>query len=84
MNNNTEKTNTPNALYTVKEVAQILHTNVSYVYDLIKSGHLPALKLGSYKVRNRTLETFLNEYEGKDLTDPYNVKTIYQDESDSE
>ena len=34
-------------IYTVKEVSEIIHTNPTYVYTLIKSGLLPALKLGS-------------------------------------
>ena len=58
-------------LYTsVKEVSQLIHTNQAYVYSLIKAGLLPALKLGSYKIRKETLERFLAEYEGKDLTNP--------------
>lgn len=63
-------------LYTVKEVSQILHTNPSYVYQLINSGLLPVLKLGSYKVRHETLIKFLSEYEGYDLTNPKNVEKI--------
>lgn len=63
-------------LYTVSEVARLLHTNKSYVYDLIKANKLPALKLGSKKVRAEALDTFLREYEGMDLTNPYEVKTM--------
>ena len=58
-------------VYTVKEVSQIIHTNQSYVYTLIKTGLLPALKLGSYKIRGESLSKFLAEYEGQDLTNPY-------------
>lgn len=58
-------------LYTVKEVSQLIHTNQAYVYSLIKARLLPTLKLGSYKIRKETLERFLAEYEGKDLTNPY-------------
>ena len=61
-------------LYTVKEVSEILHTNPTYVYDLIKAGLLPALKLGSLKIRHETLMKFIAENENMDLTDPYNVK----------
>jgi excisionase family DNA binding protein len=60
-------------LYTVKEVSIIIHTNKAYVYELIKAGLLPALKLGSFKVRKVALEKFLQENEGYDLTDPMNV-----------
>ncbi|MGN0605064.1 MAG: helix-turn-helix domain-containing protein [Oscillospiraceae bacterium] len=63
-------------LYTVSEVAKLLHTNKSYVYELINANKLPALKLGSKKVRAEALDTFLREYEGMDLTNPYEVKTM--------
>lgn len=60
-------------LYTVAEVAKLIKTNTKYVYELIKKGFLPALKLGSYKVRRDALLEFLKKYEGKDLTDLNNV-----------
>ena len=63
-------------LYTVKEVSELLHTNPTYVYNLIKAGLLPVLKLGSYKVRRESLNKFLADYEGKDLTDPNNIVII--------
>lgn len=63
-------------LYTVSEVAKLLHTNKSYVYELINANKLPALKLGSKKVRAEALDTFLRKYEGMDLTNPYDVKSI--------
>lgn len=61
-------------LYTVKEVAKIIKTNPNYVYELIKAGYLPALKLGSCKVRRTSLINFLEKYDGKDLTDLNNIK----------
>lgn len=63
-------------LYTVKEVSTIMHTNTGYVYQLISSGLLPALKLGSLKIRHATLMKFLNEYDGYDLTDPSNIEKL--------
>lgn len=57
-------------VFTVKEVSEIIHTNQTYVYSLIKTGLLPALKLGSYKIRKETLLDFLEKYEGENLTDP--------------
>ena len=66
-------------LYTVKEVSELLHTNQAYVYSLIKAGLLPVLKLGSYKVRKNTLDDFLQKFEGLDLTDPKNPKSIVTD-----
>ena len=66
-------------LYTVKEVSELLHTNPAYVYSLIKAGLLPVLKLGSYKVRKESLNRFLEEFEGKDLTNPNDVVIIETD-----
>lgn len=60
-------------LYTVNEVSKLIKTNPAYVYDLIRKGLLPALKLGSYKVRKAALLDFLEKYEGKDLTDLNNI-----------
>lgn len=56
-------------LYTVKEVSEIIHTNTNYVYNLIRKGFLPAMKLGNYKIRAEALDEFLKESEGKNLTD---------------
>lgn len=63
-------------LYTVKEVSVIMHTNAAFVYSLIKAGHLPALRLGSYKIRHETLIKFLAEHEGEDLRDPEHIRPI--------
>ena len=46
-------------ILTVKEVAEILHTNKGYVYELINKGLLPALKRGSLKIRKEALLQFL-------------------------
>ena len=54
-------------LYTVKEVAELFHTNPTYIYALIKTGLLPALKLGSYKVRKDAVDNFLKQYEGSSM-----------------
>lgn len=67
-------------LYTVKEVSKIIHSNTNYVYKLIRQGFLPAMKLGSVKVREEALERFLSEVEGKDLTDLSAVKDLSIDE----
>lgn len=63
-------------LYTVKEVSEILKCNVDYVHKLRKSGILPFLKIGSYKCRRQALEEFLWANEGKDITNPYEVKEL--------
>ena len=55
------------------EVSKILKVNVHKVYDLIHAGLLPALKLGSLKIRKESLNDFLKKYEGMDLSDLDNV-----------
>ena len=65
-----------NMLYTVHEVAKIMKTNPGYVYRLIRAGLIPVLKLGSLKVRKESLYEFLVKYEGKDLTNPEEVKEL--------
>ena len=65
-----------NVLYTIPEVAELLKTNENYVYKLIRAGLLPCLKLGRFKVRKQAIDDFLKLSEGKDLTDPENVKEI--------
>lgn len=66
-------------LYNIKETASVLGVNVHLVYSLVKKGFLPALKLGSLKVRKSAIEDFIAKYEGMDLSDLDNVvelKTI--------
>lgn len=64
-------------LLTVTEVSKVIKTNTNYVYNLIKAGHLPVVKLGSYKIRRSSLMDFIEKNEGNDLTDPFNVKKIW-------
>lgn len=73
-----------NVLYTVSEVAKLLKTNVNYIYDLIKKGYLPALKLGSYKIRKVSVEKFLEKYEGHDLTNLDFIKKLDVEEITNE
>lgn len=63
-------------LLTVREVSSILKVNVHKVYALINAGLLPALKLGSLKVRKQSLGEFLVKYEGKDLDDLDNIREL--------
>lgn len=63
-------------IFTVAEVAAILKTNVDYVHKLRKAKLLPFIKLGSYKVRKEALQNFLLSYEGKDVTEPFDVKEL--------
>ena len=66
-------------LYTVDEVSKLLHTNANYVHKLRKAKLMPFLKIGCYKVRKETLESFLKEYDGYDLTDPFNPVPLEED-----
>lgn len=63
-------------LYTVKEVATILKTNVNYVYKLMDTGVLRYMKMGQRKVRESTLNAFIARCEGYDVTDPENVVSL--------
>jgi len=65
-----------NELLEVAEVAKRLKCNRNKVYELIKSGTLQGLKLGRMKVSTIELDNFMIRNTGKDLTDPYNVKSI--------
>ena len=63
-------------IYTVQEVAKILHSSPNYIYSLIDKGYLPAIKLGSIKILKSTFEKFLLENEGKDLSNINDIKKI--------
>ncbi len=63
-------------VYTVQEVAKILHSSPNYIYSLIYKGYLPAIKLGSMKVLESSLEKFLIVNEGNDLSDLDNIKKL--------
>lgn len=63
-------------LLTVKEVSEVLKTNVTYVHRLRKTGLLPFIKIGCYKCRRESLNEFLARYEGYDLTDPEHIRQL--------
>lgn len=67
---------TEKLLYTVPEVAEILQCNQNRVHELRKAGLLPFLKLGQYKCLAETLRAFLRQYEGYDVSDPYNITPL--------
>lgn len=66
-------------LLTVKEVSEVLMVNVQYVYKLINSGMLPAIKVGRLKVRAKALHDLIDRMEGYDITDPNNVVMLGRD-----
>lgn len=63
-------------VYTVKEVSELLKVNINTVHKFRKSGLIKFMKLGSYKVRESSLEEFLEKYDGKDVSDPENVRDL--------
>ncbi|MES1047201.1 helix-turn-helix domain-containing protein [Heyndrickxia oleronia] len=63
-------------LFTVKETAKLFKCNGTFIYSLIKSGHLKALKLGQYKIPKFEIDDFLKRYIGKDFSDLSNVKDL--------
>lgn len=63
-------------IYTLMEVSKILKSSINYVQELRKSGILKCIKIGHYKVTESSLNEFLLTYNGKDVTDPYNVKEL--------
>ena len=72
----TNEHKTERVIYTVKEVSQLLRTNAAFIYKLIDTGLLPALKLGSLHVRKEALDEFLQKHEGCDLSDLSHIKPI--------
>lgn len=54
------------ALYTVREATKVLRTGERYVRQLIRSGELPAIRLGSggyLRIRGIDLESYINGIE---------------------
>ncbi len=66
-------------IYTVQEVAKILHSSPNYIYQLINKGYLPAIKLGSIKILKSSLESFLENNQGKDLSNVDEIKNLELD-----
>ena len=63
-------------LLTVKEVAELLKCNVNFVHKLRNAGLLKFIKIGSLKCRKDTLNEFLKNYDGMDISDPFNVREL--------
>ncbi|NMA57715.1 helix-turn-helix domain-containing protein [Clostridium cochlearium] len=66
-------------LLTIKEVAAKLKVNRNTVYNLIKAGHITALKLGALKVTEKELDKFIETSTGKDYSDLKNVTELKRD-----
>ena len=67
-------------LFSVKEAAYALGVNVNTVYALVKKGYLPAIKLGSLKIRKTALTEFAKQYEGMDMSDLDNIVKLEYEE----
>ena len=63
-------------VYTVPELATLLHTTNTTVRSLIKCSHIRAMKLGEIKVSQQEVERFLNESANVDYTDPTDLKPV--------
>ena len=48
-------------LYTVTEVAKLLKVNRNFVYKIINTGELEAVKIGSIKVRKEALNRYVEQ-----------------------
>lgn len=72
----TMETSEGRVVYSVKEISQLLHTNAALIYRFIELGLLPAIKLGSLRVRKQAIDQFLVDYEGLDLSNPEEIRRI--------
>lgn len=63
-------------LYTVSEAAELLKVNRNSVYDLLKKNVIRGLKLGSLKITRTELIKFLEENNGKDLSNLEDIKDL--------
>ena len=63
-------------LLTIKEVAAKLKVNRNTVYNLIKAGHITALKLGALKVTSLEIQRFIKSASGLDFSDLDDVKPL--------
>lgn len=66
-------------IYTVKQVAKILHTSPNVIYSLISCGKLKAFRLGSLKIIKSSLLEFLDENNGYDISDPMHIMPISEE-----
>ena len=65
-----------NRLLPISEVSKILGISKNDTYDLVKHGHIQALKLGRLKVSTFELEDFMKRNAGKDFSDLENITAL--------
>ncbi|AVQ21344.1 DNA-binding protein [Fusobacterium necrophorum subsp. funduliforme] len=63
-------------VYTVAETAKILKVNKNKIYEYINQGILPAINLGTLKITHSAILSFLQKYEGMDLSNLHNIHPI--------
>lgn len=63
-------------LLTVKQVSELLKTNIDFVHKLRKAGALPFCKLGSFKCRRTAVEAFMRNIDGMDYTEPASPREL--------
>lgn len=63
-------------LLTVKDVAKKLQCNANFVYELINAGILPYLQFKTKRVRKNALDDFMQKYEGWDISNPMEPKSL--------
>lgn len=63
-------------IYTVAETSQLLRINKNAVYNLVRTGLLKAIRLGTIKIPAEELERFIRDNTGKDLSDLNNIKEL--------
>lgn len=56
-------------IYSVKEVSRILQISINTVYQLMNTGKLPYLVLGSKKIRGSDLERFIEKYPAEQVAE---------------
>ena len=61
-------------IYTAKEVSKLLQVSINTVYQLMNSGALPYLVLGSKKIKGSDLERFIERYPVEQVTQDENTR----------
>ena len=61
-------------IYTAKEVSKLLQVSINTVYQLMNSGALPYLVLGSKKIKGSDLERFIARYPVEQVTRDENTR----------
>lgn len=63
MENKTDSVPLELKTYSVAEVAEIIGINTAKVYEYLRAGKLPHLKMGKARIRHQSLVKFLDEME---------------------